>query len=75
MYLDLLTNASLLDHSVWTSPDVIASDTWNTALDLAAKKKKKSSGIGFFGVICCVLVVVAIIVAIVLFTKRRGNSG
>ncbi|WP_109522916.1 MULTISPECIES: hypothetical protein [Nocardia] len=73
MYLDLLTNASLLDHSVWASPDIWASDTFNTALDLAAKKKKKSSKGGLIGVICCVLVVVAIIVGIVYFTKRNKN--
>ncbi|MGN2634924.1 hypothetical protein ACWEKT_04720 [Nocardia takedensis] len=74
MYLDLLATATTFDHTVWASPDLVGSDTWNTAMELAAKKKKKGGGGLIFGLICCVLVVVAIIVAIVLFTKRKKNN-
>lgn len=70
MYLDLLTNASLLDHTVWASPD-----TWNSALELAAKKKKGRGGGGLIiGAICCLLVVALIIGGIYLLTKRKKNS-
>ncbi|WP_280363726.1 hypothetical protein [Nocardia abscessus] len=69
MYLDLLTNASLLDHTVWASPD-----TWNSALDLAAKKKKSSKGGLIIGAICCLLVVALIIGGVYLLTKRNNNN-
>ncbi|MGV9615407.1 hypothetical protein [Nocardia xishanensis] len=71
MYVDLLTNAGLLDPSVWASPD-----TWTTAMEYAAKKKKKSNSGLLFGGICCLLVVVAIGVGIYLLLNKRkqGNQ-
>jgi ABC-type multidrug transport system permease subunit len=70
MYLDLLTNAALLDHSVWASPD-----TWSATAELAAKKKRKGGNGGLiFGGICCLLVVVAIIVGIYLLTQRKNKQ-
>ncbi|MGV9413442.1 hypothetical protein ACWDOP_26380 [Nocardia sp. NPDC003693] len=68
-YLDLMTQASLLDHHVWASPD-----TWNSALELAAKKKKKTSGGLIFGLICCVGLVVAI-AAVVYFLTQKKKKG
>ncbi|WP_069165310.1 hypothetical protein [Nocardia altamirensis] len=68
MYLDLLASASLVDHSVWTDPNVLAS-----TLEYSAKKKKSSSGL-IIGGICCLLVVVAIVGGIYLITKRKKNQ-
>ncbi|MEV6428394.1 hypothetical protein [Nocardia sp. NPDC051463] len=75
MYLDLLTNASLLDHTVWASPDTwAAGDTWTQALDYAGKKKKKSNGGLIFGGLCCLLVVALIIGGIYLLKSRKNQN-
>ncbi|GAB2650308.1 hypothetical protein ACWDYH_28950 [Nocardia goodfellowii] len=74
MYLDLLTNATLLDHAVWANPDtLLASDTYTQAMELAAKKKKKGGGGLIFGLIC-LLVVVAIAVGGYLLYKRSKKN-
>ncbi|GAA5095601.1 hypothetical protein GCM10023319_54500 [Nocardia iowensis] len=69
MYLDLLTSASLLDHSVWASSDV-----WASALELSAKKKRRSSGGLIVGGICCLLVVAAIVGGIYLLRRKKKQS-
>lgn len=70
-HLDLLTNASLLDHSTWASPDVLTS-----ALEYEARKRSKSKGrggFGLFGLICCV-VVVLLIVGVIFLMRRKKND-
>ncbi|MEV6274730.1 hypothetical protein [Nocardia sp. NPDC051832] len=75
MYLDLLTNASLLDHAVWANPDtLLASDTYTQAMELAAKKKKGKGGGGLIFGIICLLVVVAIAVGGYLLYKRSKRN-
>ncbi|MBF6372305.1 hypothetical protein IU445_04425 [Nocardia farcinica] len=82
MYLDVLSGASVLDHSVWASPDtLLASDTYAQAIEHLAKRRRNrgSGGSGgrgglIFGAICCVLVIVAIGVGIYLMTKRKKNN-
>lgn len=69
-YLDLMTQANLLDHQVWTNPD-----TWTSALEYTAKKKKKSSGGLIFGAICCIGLVVLILGIVYLITNRKKNQG
>ncbi|MBL1073282.1 hypothetical protein JK358_02620 [Nocardia sp. 2] len=70
MYLDLLTQVPLLDHQVWASQD-----TWNTALDLAAKKKSKGKGGGFwiFAAVCCIGIIVLILGIVYLMRKKKSQ--
>ena len=70
MYLDLLTQANLLDHDVWTNPD-----TWTSALEYQAARKKKSSKGGLiFGAICCIGLVVLILGIVYLLTNRKKQQ-
>lgn len=75
MYLDVLTNATLLDPQVWASADAwTSSDTLASAMEYAAKKKKKSSSGLIIGGICCLVVVVLIGVGIYLLTQRKKQQ-
>ncbi|MCZ9326375.1 hypothetical protein [Nocardia farcinica] len=75
MYLDLLTNANLLDHAVWASPDTWgSSDTYTQAMEHAARRRRRGGGGLVFGAICCVAVIAAIGVGIYLMTKRKKNN-
>ncbi|MBF6178803.1 MULTISPECIES: hypothetical protein [Nocardia] len=66
-YLDLMTQANLLDHSVWASPD-----TWTAALEHQAKRKKSGGKGGLiFGAICCIGLVVLILGIVYLVTQRK----
>ncbi|MBF6483698.1 hypothetical protein IU431_05945 [Nocardia otitidiscaviarum] len=67
-YLDLMTQANLLDHSVWASPD-----TWTAALEHQARRKKSGGGKGglIFGAICCIGLVVLIFGIVYLVTQRK----
>ncbi|MFI9507653.1 hypothetical protein [Nocardia sp. NPDC052566] len=69
MYVDLLTNTSLLDPSVWTSSDVLSA-----AVDYQAKKRKGGSGLFIIGGLCCLLVIVGIVGIIYLLTKRKNQQ-
>ncbi|MFI6871001.1 hypothetical protein [Nocardia sp. NPDC050406] len=69
-YLDLMTQANLLDHQVWTNPD-----TWTSALEYQAAKKKKSKNTGLiFGAICCIGLVVLILGIVYLITNRKKKN-
>ncbi|MEV0249832.1 hypothetical protein AB0H76_24745 [Nocardia sp. NPDC050712] len=75
MYLDLLHNVTLIDHSVWANPDTyLASDTYTQAIEYAAKKKKKSKGGGLiFGLICIVLVIALAVGGYLLYKRSKRN--
>lgn len=67
MYLDLMHHAALLDHSTWTHPD-----TWNAALDVAAKRSNRRGGsFWIFAAVCCIGVVALILGLVYLMTNRR----
>ncbi|WP_326356888.1 hypothetical protein [Nocardia sp. CDC160] len=69
-YLDLMTQATLLDHHVWTHPD-----TWNAALEnTAARRSSGRRGMGFWGFlgVCCIGIVV-LVLGIVYLMRRRNN--
>ncbi|MFC9893198.1 hypothetical protein ACFVMC_05855 [Nocardia sp. NPDC127579] len=73
MYLDLLHNVTVIDHSVWANPDTyLASDTYTQAIEYAAKKKK-GKGIGFIGILCIVLVIIAAVVGVLLFLRSKKD--
>ncbi|AYF74702.1 hypothetical protein D7D52_13430 [Nocardia yunnanensis] len=69
-YVDLMTQATLLDHHVWTHPD-----TWNAALDSAARRSSRRGGFGFWGfaAVCCILIVAVVLGGVYLMTKRRNR--
>lgn len=71
MYLDLLTNASLLDPSVWANQDVLAS-----VMDIeAARKKRKGIGIGgILAGLCCLVVVAAIVVVVWMAVRKKKQQ-
>ncbi|WP_194816668.1 hypothetical protein [Nocardia sp. XZ_19_385] len=75
MYLDLLTNASLLDHAVWANPDtLLASDTYTQAMELAAKKKGRKGGGGLiFGLICLLIVIALALGGYLLYKRSKKN--
>ncbi|MRH86257.1 hypothetical protein GFY24_02035 [Nocardia sp. SYP-A9097] len=71
-YLDLMTQANLLDHHVWTNPD-----TWNSALEYTAKKKssKKGGSVWIFAAVCCIGVIALILGIVYLMTNKKKNQG
>ncbi|MEV6068314.1 hypothetical protein AB0L82_17320 [Nocardia sp. NPDC052001] len=71
-YLDLMTQANLLDHQVWTNPD-----TWTSTMEYAAKKKSSKKGGSFwiFGAVCCIGIVVLILGIVYLMQNKKKNQG
>ncbi|MFJ4656053.1 hypothetical protein ACIP5Y_32695 [Nocardia sp. NPDC088792] len=68
MYLDVLHQAALLDHSTWAHPD-----TWNAALENVASRRSSRRGGSFwmFSAVCCIGVIVLILGLVYLMTGRR----
>ncbi|WP_330230434.1 hypothetical protein OHA40_31430 [Nocardia sp. NBC_00508] len=67
MYSDLLTQANLLDHDVWTN-----SDAWTSALEYQARKRNMSSKDSrTLGAIFCIGSVVLVLGIVYLVTKHK----
>lgn len=70
-YLDLMTQATLLDHHVWTHPD-----TWNAALEnTAARRTSSRRGTSFWGflAVCCISIVVLVLGIVYLMSRRKNR--
>lgn len=68
MYLELMSQANLLDHDVWTNPD-----TWNAAMEYTAKKKsKKGNSFWIFGALCLIAGIVLILGIVYLATNKKS---
>ncbi|MFJ9364245.1 hypothetical protein ACIRRA_07505 [Nocardia sp. NPDC101769] len=66
-----MTQATLLDHHVWTHPD-----TWNTALEnTAARRTSGRRGTGFWGflAVCCIGIVVLVLGIVYLMSRRKNR--
>ncbi|MFC9994498.1 hypothetical protein [Nocardia sp. NPDC127526] len=70
-YLDMMTQANLLDHTVWTDPN-----TWTSAIEYEAAKKKSKRGGSFwiFAAVCCIGVVALVLGIVYLMTKRKKQQ-
>ncbi|QIS08013.1 hypothetical protein [Nocardia arthritidis] len=68
MYLDLLTNAHLVDTSVWANPDVLAS-----AVEYQARRGSRGGGgvFRFLGGLCCVVVIGIIALIVWLIVRKK----
>ncbi|BAW03323.1 hypothetical protein [Nocardia seriolae] len=67
-----MTQATLLDHHVWTRPD-----TWNAALENTAARRssgRRSMGFWGFSAICCIGIIALVLGGIYLMTNRRKNQ-
>lgn len=72
MYLELMSQANLLDHTVWANPD-----TWTTAMEYTAKKSSKKKGGSFwiFAAVCCIGIVALILGIVYLMQNKKKNQG
>lgn len=69
-YLDLMTQATLLDHHVWTHPD-----TWNAALEnTAARRSSSKRGMSFWGFlgVCCIGIVILVLGIVYLMRRKKS---